>query len=87
MQALGTADIVVLLPIYSAREQPIVGCDSVLLARAINIYTTSSAHFMGDMASAYGFLQHCATPSDIVLVLGAGDICNLTNMFLLQLDN
>ncbi len=81
VQVLGTVDMVVLLPIYSAREQPIVGCDSLLLARAINVYTTSSAHFMGDIASAYDFVRHQATPSDIVLVLGAGDVNELSNMF------
>ncbi len=81
VQILGRADMVVLLPIYSAREQPIVGCDSLLLARAINVYTTSSAHYMPDIASTYDFVCTHATPSDIVLVLGAGDINELSNLF------
>lgn len=81
VQVLGTADMVVLLPIYSAREQPIQGIDSVVMARSINVYTSSSAHFTGDIDSAYDFVRTHATPSDIVLVLGAGDICELSNMF------
>ncbi len=87
VSVLSRADTVCLLPIYSARELPIEGIDSHLMARSINVYTNSHAISMVDMAQAYDYICSNATADDIVLILGAGDICQLSNMLLLRLDN
>lgn len=67
------ADAVAYLPIYSAREKPIVGVNSYLLAqsaaeRGIN------ACFLPDFASAKQWIFGNAAPDDVLLILGAGNI-------------
>ncbi len=73
------ADAVAYLPVYSAREKPIGGVNSYLLAqsaaeRGIN------ACFLPDLLSAKQWIFGNAAPDDIVLILGAGDVDRLTEL-------
>ena len=70
------ADIVAYLPIYSAREKPIRGVNSLRLAR-LAAKTGLNAKYFADFKTVSRWLNQVAEPSDLVLILGAGDIVNL----------
>ncbi|TDT32812.1 UDP-N-acetylmuramate--L-alanine ligase [Naumannella halotolerans] len=70
-ESLAAADEVYLLDIYPAREQPIPGVTSALIAdRLPGAEVVSAEQLPGLIAAA-------ARPGDIVLTLGAGDITRL----------
>ena len=67
------------LPIYSAREKPIVGVNSyVLTERAKQLGV--NAYFLPDFESAKHWIENTVSQDDVLLILGAGDICELANM-------
>lgn len=68
-QALSLADRVVLLPIYPAREEPIEGVDSELIAKHI---TTENCIVEKDNIAQW-VEEH---PNDIIVSFGAGNIDN-----------
>jgi len=77
--ALSKADQVVMYPIYPAREQPIKGITSEALSKKINEVGGKSVHFF-NYAQIKEFLSDNVASSDMVLILGAGDIVDLTKI-------
>jgi len=71
--ALARADVVFLTEIYPAREQPLPGVTSVLVADALRRAGLSPA-WLGDRAQLADALAAVARDGDVVLTLGAGDI-------------
>jgi len=72
-QALAAADVVVVAPIYAAREQPMPGVTADLVARgAIRAGAATTA--LRERAALSDWMAHLAQPGDVVLTLGAGDI-------------
>lgn len=73
-EALATgADVVALTDIYKAREQPIEGVSSALIAAA----ATQAGHapeWLGLRADATAALDALVQPGDLVLTMGAGDV-------------
>ena len=67
------------LPIYSAREKPITGVNSFLLAERAGELGVN-AHFVPDFDSAKKWIEAVVSPDDLLLILGAGDVCELANM-------
>lgn len=72
------ADAVAYLPIYSAREKPIAGVNSFLLAQSA-IKSGLNACFLPDFDSARCWIHGNATKDDILLILGAGDVACLAD--------
>ncbi len=72
------ADAVAYLPVYSAREKPIAGVNSYLLAQSAAAKGLNAC-FLTDFASARRWIFGNATEKDILLILGAGDINKLAN--------
>jgi len=70
-QALSIADEVWLAPIYAAREQPVEGVTSRLIADRM---PGASSVVVEDMGSISRALMLSLRPGDLVLVMGAGDI-------------
>lgn len=72
---------VVYLPVFAARESPIDGVDSVALcriARSLGI----DAYCAADFAEAAATATKLVTSSrDILLLLGAGNVCDMAEMF------
>ena len=66
------------LPIYSAREKPIVGVNSYLLAERAKQLGVD-AYFMPDFVSAKKWIESTASQDDILLILGAGDVFELAS--------
>lgn len=69
------ADEVALLPIYPAREKPISGVTSKALAEKLN-----ALYFASYEEAKNYYLAHLKK-NDVLLLLGAGDITNLAQMF------
>ena len=71
--ALATADAVFLGDIYPAREDPIPGVTSAIIADAIQ-EAGARVTWMGARAAMAGALSAFAQPGDVVLTVGAGDV-------------
>ena len=71
-KALSNADEVVLADIYAAREDPIPGVTSELIAQSP--YMHAPFHFLGDCHDAAVFAASITDPGDVCLLIGAGDI-------------
>ena len=71
--ALALADLVIVAPIYGAREQPLPGVTAdLVVAGAQRAGATTTA--VSDRAALTGAVAAAARPGDVVFTLGAGDI-------------
>lgn len=73
------ADIVAYLPVYSAREKPIRGAQSDRLTR-LAVKQGMDAKYFCDFKQAANWLKQTARADDLVLILGAGDVVNLSKL-------
>lgn len=71
--ALAEADVIALADIYPAREKPIIGVTSALIAAAARHVGRAPAWEGPRSAMAEG-LERLVKPGDVVLTVGAGDI-------------
>jgi UDP-N-acetylmuramate--alanine ligase len=82
--ALLGADVVVVLPIYPAREQPIPGVTDALVVdaarRAGHRHVQPAASFDDALAALRGLLR----PGDVLLTMGAGNVVNLGDRWLVE---
>jgi UDP-N-acetylmuramate--alanine ligase len=72
--ALMLADLVILLPVYSAGEKPIAGADSKALIQALRLRGFSNAVFAENRAMLEDLLPKLLQEDDVFLTMGAGDI-------------
>ena len=80
--ALARADLVYLTEIYPAREQPLPGVTSALVAEALR-KAGHAAEWVGNRGELADVLAAAAKEGDVILTLGAGDITH-TGTELLQ---
>ena len=73
-RAFYQCDLLVVLPIYAASENPIEGVDARLLCEAIRAHGHKAVRFAEDFGGAVSFLRQQLGPEDILLTLGAGDV-------------
>lgn len=74
-QALAPADVVVLLDIYGAREQPVPGVTSELIGERLRGLPGERLVSVGvAREEAVALVTAQASPGDLVLVVGAGDV-------------
>lgn len=75
-EALAAADDAFVLPVYGAREDP----DPTVTARTVTDLAPhgSSVTPLEDRAAVPGIIREIARPGDVVMLLGAGDIVQLT---------
>ncbi len=81
---LARADQVVLLPVYGAREQPIPGVGSHLIAEHL-ARLGRAADLVDDGDQAVARVIADAQPGDLVLTVGAGDVTRLGQRILDEL--
>ncbi len=74
-KSLSKADIVILLPIYPAREKPISGITSKLITDELT-KLNNSCYNAKDWEYAKAILERIASEQHIILTVGAGDIGN-----------
>ncbi len=76
------ADVLLVMPIYAASEQPIEGVDSRLLCDSIQAHGHKEVYFVDGKQAAVDLLIDLASPADVVLTLGAGDVYRIGEMLL-----
>ena len=85
-RALAAADVVVVAPIYAAREQPLAGVSAELVARgAARAGATTIA--VGERAGLTERVVETVRAVDVVFTLGAGDITRVGPELLARLGN
>ncbi len=72
-RALGAADEVVVLDVYTAREQPDAAVTGALVADAVPL-PPGRVHRAAGLREAAALAATLARPGDLVLTLGAGDV-------------
>lgn len=72
-EALGLADEVVVLEVYSAGEQAIPGASGSVIAAAVPL-PAEQVSFEPSFARVPGLVSERVRPGDIVLTMGAGDV-------------
>ena len=72
-QALGLADEVVVMEVYSAGEEPVPGATGATVAAAVPL-PSDRVVFEPSWSAVPGLLHAKAEPGDLVLTLGAGDV-------------
>ncbi len=80
------ADILLVLPIYAASEQPIAGVDSRTLCDSIQAHGHKEVHYVDGKQAAVDRLVEITEPADVVLTLGAGDVYRVGEMLLETTD-
>ena len=71
---LGEADVVVLLEVFAAGEDPIPGADGRAIARAVRSRGTVEPVFVETLDALPAVLDGLLADGDLVLTMGAGDI-------------
>ena len=72
-EALGAADVVVVMDVYVAREDPEPGVNGAMVASHVPL-PADDVRFVPSWAATPGVLVDLARPGDLVLTLGAGDV-------------
>ena len=76
--ALDLADEVVVLDVYGAREEPLPGVSGALVALSVS----KPVHYQPDLSQAPRQVAALASPGDVVITMGAGDVTMLGNQIL-----
>ena len=76
-EALLAADVVVVLPIYAAREQPLAGVSHRQVVEAARASGHRRVLAADSFAEALTALDELLQPGDVLLTLGAGDVVHL----------
>jgi UDP-N-acetylmuramate--alanine ligase len=72
-EALGAADVVVVMDVYVAREDPEPGVNGALVAAHVPL-PPEAVQFVPSWSATPAALVELARPGDVVLTLGAGDV-------------
>ena len=72
---LSPADVVVLMDVYAAREDPVPGVSGRLVADAVTAARPEAeVHYVPSWSEVAGRVAGLARPGDLVLTVGAGDV-------------
>ena len=74
---LSRCDVLLLLQVYAAGEEPIAGADGQTLARAVRARGAVEPVFVDAIDDAAGVLGNLIADGDVVLTLGAGSVGTL----------
>ena len=74
LRSFNHADMLVLLDIYSAGENPIAGITSEELANSIRDAGHKNVHYYRSMQEAIEFLLREVRPGDAIMTIGAGNV-------------
>jgi UDP-N-acetylmuramate--alanine ligase len=73
-RAFYQSDVLVVLPIYAASEEPIAGISGQVLSERIKAHGHKQVIFAEGIAAAAAQARSLLMPGDLVLTLGAGDV-------------
>ncbi|MDQ3761856.1 MAG: UDP-N-acetylmuramate--L-alanine ligase [Actinomycetota bacterium] len=83
--ALALADVVLLLDVYGAREEPILGVTGALIAQAVPL-PADCVHYEPCWAEVPARLADLIRPGDVVITMGAGDVTVLGPELIAELE-
>ena len=79
VEVLSEVDVLLLLEVYAAGEEPIAGADSRSLCRSIRQRGRIDPVFVSDKSTIDDVLKDILEPNDLLLTQGAGDITALAH--------
>jgi UDP-N-acetylmuramate--alanine ligase len=77
--AFNNADLLFVLDIYAASEQPIDGIDAEVLTENIKRFGHKNANYIGDISTAASKVVPELRSGDLVITLGAGNVTGLSD--------
>ncbi|KWX65761.1 UDP-N-acetylmuramate--L-alanine ligase [Mycobacterium sp. NAZ190054] len=80
--ALSTADEVIVLDVYAAREQPLAGISGATVADTVSAPVT----YIPDFSAVAAQVAAVVRPGDVVVTMGAGDVTLLGREILAEVD-
>lgn len=80
--AFNNADVLYVLDIYAASEQPIEGISAEILTENIKKFGHKNANYIGDIDTAVDKILPELQHGDVVITLGAGTVTRLSDEFL-----
>jgi UDP-N-acetylmuramate--alanine ligase len=80
--ALSVADVVFVLDVYAAREEPIAGVSGASVAEHVEV----PVHYVPDFSAVADRVAAAARPGDAVVTMGAGDVTLLGQEILAALQ-
>ena len=88
-KVLSSSDVLILMDIYPAREDPIKGISSRLILDELNIIKKENVFYIQDFDKINKKLNELVLPNDLIIFLGAGDIwrCSKDYVTLLEMKN
>jgi UDP-N-acetylmuramate--alanine ligase len=75
------ADVLILLPIYAAGEEPLPGITAERLVEQIKKFGHRDVRYASDFAEAHKILKDTLQDGDLLLTLGAGDVWKVGEEF------
>lgn len=85
VNALSAVDVLILLEVYPAGEEPITGADGRALSRAIRIRGQVDPVFVENIEDLAQILVGIVQPNDVLLTMGAGNVGHIATQLPLQL--
>jgi len=79
------ADVLVLMDVYGAREEPIEGIDGSVIADLARSFGHREVHYVRDREKMPAFVASLAVGGDLVMTLGAGDIWRYSRQLVIEL--
>ena len=80
IKVLSEVNSLILLPVYAAGEDEIIGTDSKTLARSIRILKKVNPFVVSNEIEAMDMIFSILDSGDILLLMGAGSVSGLTNL-------
>lgn len=84
--SFNNADVVYVLDIYAASEQPIEGITAEVLTENIRKYGHKNVNYIGDIETAAQKVAENLSKGDLVITLGAGSVTRLSDEILESLQ-
>ena len=85
--AFNNADLLFVLDIYAASEQPIEGVNAEVLTENIKRFGHKNANYIGDISTAAAKVLPVLKSGDLVITLGAGNVTGLSDEILATISN
>ena len=85
--AFNNADLLFVLDIYAASEEPIEGITAEVLTENIKRFGHKNAHYIGDIETAAMKVVPMLESGDLVITLGAGTVTRLSDELLSEITN
>ncbi len=83
-RAFYQSDVLLVMPIYAASEQPIAGVDAALLCAGIKAHGHKDVRCVSGPEEVVQLLAGVLAPDDILLTLGAGDVWKIGEQVLTE---